>query len=193
MKKIFKKNSWYLRYIHPKIPNYKGELGRILDIDVGTQNESEIINIQNKIAHILNNPSLQDSHPNIGIEDPQLYYCYYRLIDEYNANFDNPEKYRDLLLPFPRADSDVIFLGATGSGKTSLLRHIIGTENLNFPLKSKSRATTSDIEIITRDSIFRVVISFLPYSKVSLLIKERLMDAIITSLNNGNFSQIFEK
>jgi|GEM_PF-5425672 len=192
--KIFlKQNSWHVRYIHPKIPNNKGKLGRNIEINIHTQIESEAQSIQRKILSILNTPSLQDLQPNIGIEDPQLYFCYYRLIEEYKKNTNDPDKYRDLLLPLPPADADIIFLGATGSGKTSLIRQVIGTENLNFPLKSKSRATTSDMEIIVRDSSFRMIITFLPYPKINLLIKERLMDAILASFNNEDSSYIFDR
>ena len=193
VKIFYKLNSWYVQYIHPKIPNHKGDLGRNVEINIHTQIESEAQSIKNKIFHILNTPSLQDLQSNIGIEDPQLYYCYYRLIDEYKNNINDPDKYRDLLLPLPSADADVIFLGATGSGKTSLIRHVIGTDSLNFPLKSKSRATTSDMEIIIRDNSFRMVITFFPYPKINLLIKERVMDAIIASFYNEDLSYIFEK
>ena len=73
---------------------------------------------------------------------------------------------RNAALPLPGAEdgySQVMMVGTTGAGKTSLLRHLIGShpERDRFPSTSASRTTISDIEVITSEEpTYRAVVTF---------------------------------
>ena len=55
-----------------------------------------------------------------------------------------------------------LFVGTTGAGKTSLLRHLIGSdpELDRFPSTSTAKTTISDIEVIPAAGEFRAAVAF---------------------------------
>lgn len=68
-------------------------------------------------------------------------------------------------IPMPgRADgyARVLFVGTTGAGKTSLLRHFIGShpDRDRFPSTSTAKTTVSDIEVIPADGPFSAAVTF---------------------------------
>jgi hypothetical protein len=91
--------------------------------------------------------------------------------------------FRESVIPMPSSEegySRVLFLGATGAGKTTLVRQLIGTgtKREKFPSTSTVRTTTCDIEIITADSAdYEAVVSFLPKD----LIRQCLEECIVAS------------
>lgn len=183
--KIIKtQKSHLLGFAHPGIPNYNGKLGRNIIIDLNTEDEDEakeIYIICNQF--LIDNPIFNfDSIDRTKI-DSRILSVLFKIFDNYYKKTDNPDIYRDILIPLPSLYedcNDTLFLGSTGSGKTSIIRHLIGTNNLNFPLKSTSKATTSNLEIIIKNSnLFKVVVSFLPLHYVTLLIKDRILEAIL--------------
>lgn len=85
--------------------------------------------------------------------------------DGLQASVANPVVLRDSIIPLPgRADgyARVLFVGTTGAGKTSLLRHLIGSnpEKDRFPSTSTAKTTVSDIEVIPDDGSYRAAVTF---------------------------------
>ena len=71
-------------------------------------------------------------------------------------------------------------MGPTGGGKTSLLRHLIGShpERARFPSTSASRTTISDIEVITsEDAAYKAVVTFFNEWAVHTSVHECVADA----------------
>ncbi|MBF3494913.1 hypothetical protein ISF74_07890 [Burkholderia pseudomallei] len=56
----------------------------------------------------------------------------------------------------------ILFVGTTGAGKTSLLRHFIGSnpDRDRFPSTSTAKTTVSDIEVIPADGPFSAAVTF---------------------------------
>ncbi len=74
----------------------------------------------------------------------------------------------------------MMMVGTTGAGKTSLLRHLIGShpERDRFPSTSASRTTISDIEIITAEHLtYRAVVTFFSESTVHTNVHECVASA----------------
>ena len=90
---------------------------------------------------------------------------------------------RNDALPLPGAEdgySRVMMVGTTGAGKTSLLRHLIGShpERDRFPSTSASRTTISDIEVITsKEPTYRAVVTFFNEWMVHTNVHECVADA----------------
>ena len=90
---------------------------------------------------------------------------------------------RNDALPLPSAKdgySQVMMIGTIGAGKTSLLRHLIGShpERDRFPSTSASRTTISDIEVITsKEPTYRAVVTFFNEWMVHTNVHECVADA----------------
>jgi energy-coupling factor transporter ATP-binding protein EcfA2 len=85
--------------------------------------------------------------------------------DGLQAGVANPIALRDSIIPLPsRAQgyARVLFVGTTGAGKTSLLRHLIGSNphRDRFPSTSTAKTTVSDIEVIPADCPYRAAVTF---------------------------------
>lgn len=85
--------------------------------------------------------------------------------DGLQASVANPAALRSSIIPLPGPDEGyarVLFVGTTGAGKTSLLRHLIGSDpnNDRFPSTSTAKTTVSDIEVIPDDGPYRAAVTF---------------------------------
>ena len=85
--------------------------------------------------------------------------------DGLQASVANPVALRDSIIPMPgRAEgyARVLFVGTTGAGKTSLLRHLIGSnpDRDRFPSTSTAKTTVSDIEVLPDDGPYRAAVTF---------------------------------
>lgn len=85
--------------------------------------------------------------------------------DGLQASVANPVALRDSIIPLPGRDEGyarVLFVGTTGAGKTSLLRHLIGSnpDKDRFPSTSTAKTTVSDIEVIPDEGTYRAAVTF---------------------------------
>ncbi len=84
---------------------------------------------------------------------------------------------REGILPLPGREDGYArahLLGTTGSGKTTLVRQIIGTdpEQERFPSTSTAKTTVCDIELVLAEGPFKAVVTFFPRDHVRLHIEE---------------------
>ena len=89
-------------------------------------------------------------------------------------------------MPLPGKDdgySRVLFMGTTGTGKTSLLRHLIGSDPKNdrFPSTSTGKTTIADIEVIISSGDFEAVVTFFPRRLIRTYIAESVLEACKTA------------
>ena len=102
----------------------------------------------------------------------------------------DPAAIRDGAMPLPGKDdgySRVLFMGTTGTGKTSLLRHLIGTDPRRdrFPSTSTGKTTIADIEVITSHGDFEAVVTFFPRRLIRTYIAESVLEACKTAWRGG--------
>jgi predicted GTPase len=110
--------------------------------------------------------------------------AFYSGIDE-NTTTDNLSL-RERYIPLPGKEqgySRVMFVGTTGAGKTSLLRHLIGSDPKKdrFPSTSTAKTTIADTEIIISDSPYRAVATFFSEASVRASIHECLVEACLVA------------
>lgn len=101
----------------------------------------------------------------------------------------NSRATRDRLLPLPSRDdgyAHVLFVGTTGAGKTSLLRHLIGSDpnSDRFPSTSTAKTTVSDIEVVPQEGVFRAAVTF----SSEFLVQANIEDCVLNA-----FSAVWEK
>ena len=98
----------------------------------------------------------------------------------------DPATIRDDAMPLPGKEdgySRVMFMGTTGAGKTSLLRHLIGTDPRRdrFPSTSTGKTTIADIEVITASGEFEAVVTFFPRQLIRTYVAESVLEACKTA------------
>lgn len=80
-----------------------------------------------------------------------------------------------------------LFIGQSGAGKTSVLRCLMGTQNDKFPTTSTGRTTTSTMEVIlSQNSEYELVVTFMSREKLSLYVKECVQNAVSYCVEKEN-------
>ena len=107
----------------------------------------------------------------------------------------DPMAVRDGEMPLPGAEdgySKVLFIGTTGAGKTSLLRHLIGShpKTDRFPSTSANKTTIADIEVITSPGDFGAVVTFFPRQLIRTYIAESVLEACKTAWGGGSDDRV---
>jgi hypothetical protein len=96
-------------------------------------------------------------------------------------------EYREAVLPGPGPDSGyrrILFVGATGSGKTTLIRQLLGTEGEGFPAVSVAKTTVAETEVLLAPGDFYAVATFMSADETRLLVEECAASAL-GSLRDG--------
>ena len=108
----------------------------------------------------------------------------------------DPRHERDLAIPLPSPTNStyqrVLLLGMTGTGKTTLLRQILGTDPFRerFPSTSTAKTTIADTEIILGGDDYRAVVTFAPIEEVREAIDDCIVAAVKAAYDNKPASEI---
>ena len=102
---------------------------------------------------------------------------------------------REHQLPGPNASSGyktILVLGATGSGKTTLIRQMLGTQATgeDFPAVSRARTTIAENEILLAPGPYYAVATFLSKDEVRTLIEENLIASAVAMAEGRSKSSI---
>lgn len=103
---------------------------------------------------------------------------------------------RERLLPLPTVVDDdyrqVLLLGTTGAGKTTVVRQLLGTDPVadRFPSTSTAKTTVADSEIIMADGPYRAVVTFFPRREVLNHIHECGYRAALSILHGDDANSI---
>jgi energy-coupling factor transporter ATP-binding protein EcfA2 len=100
--------------------------------------------------------------------DPRVVKAFY---DDLTPDAQDFFELRDAKLPLPGHDEgyrQVLVVGTTGAGKTTLIRQLIGTDpnKERFPSTSTAKTTVADMEIITSQGDYAAVVTFMPRDEV---------------------------
>ncbi|EPG2415386.1 hypothetical protein QEK82_000304 [Stenotrophomonas maltophilia] len=109
-----------------------------------------------------------------------------RIVDAFydgiQAGVTNSFETRNSVIPLPGKEEGyarMLFVGTTGAGKTSLLRHLIGSdpELDRFPSTSTAKTTVSDIEVIPAAGEFRAAVTFFSESVIQANVEDCVLSA----------------
>ncbi len=178
------RNAWAVTFRHPVVKkDPRSTSGIKVRRGLGTPDEAEADKLVDEMNVLLGDESFW-SLSQKGRAERQFSKV---IIDAFydpmvaDAHLD-PWKARDEVIPIPSAEdgfTKVLFLGTTGAGKTSLLRHLIGShpEKDRFPSTSTGKTTVSDIEVITDHEGFQAVVTFFPEGTVRTYTQESVDEA----------------
>ncbi|MBB0037748.1 hypothetical protein D7S83_26405 [Ralstonia pickettii] len=102
--------------------------------------------------------------------------------DSIQAGIADSFETRNGVIPMPgKAEgyARTLFVGTTGAGKTSLLRHLIGSdpELDRFPSTSTAKTTVSDIEVIPAEGTFRAAVTFFSETVIQANVEDCVLNA----------------
>ncbi|QSI78773.1 hypothetical protein [Niveibacterium microcysteis] len=154
-----------ISFRHPCRSDSKGKPGLKVRRGLGTANPEEADALVAQMNELLADESWWNAgryNDALQTFDPIIVDAFF---DGLQASVANPVALRDNIIPLPGREDGyarVLFVGTTGAGKTSLLRHLIGSDpdKDRFPSTSTAKTTVSDIEVIPDDGPYRAAVTF---------------------------------
>ena len=170
--------AWIMSFRHPLRKDPRGKQGRKVRRGLHTSEETRAQELIDQMNELLTDAKWHSIAKRSEAErrfDSVVVDAFY---DSIESTSSNSREFRDKALPLPTPEegyAKVMLVGTTGAGKTSLLRHLIGShpKNDRFPSTSASRTTISDIEVITSpDKPYRAVVTFFDESTIHTNVHE---------------------
>ena len=155
-----------MTFRHPLRRDPRGKQGRKVRRGLGTADEAQAQALVDQMNVLLSDSSWHSVAKRHEAEhrfDAIVVRAFY---DDMESPSHNSWDVRNEAMPLPDAGDGyarIMMVGTTGAGKTSLLRHLIGShpDNDRFPSTSASRTTISDIEVVTsNEPTYQAVVTF---------------------------------
>lgn len=180
------RKSWTVIFRHPVAKDRNGNARRVRN-GLGTSDETAAHGMVDELNQLLANEEWWSTAARERAEaqfSERVVEIFYGPIETERSN---SRAIRDEFMPLPNADSGfrhALLLGATGAGKTSLLRHLIGTDprEERFPTTATGRTTVADMELVADPDAdgYEAAITFFPYETVRDHLEECVLSAALS-------------
>jgi hypothetical protein len=176
--------GWSISFRHPLRNDARGRAGLKMRRGLGTSDEAAAEAMVNEMNIILDDQSwwnaAKRSEAALKFSQPVIEAFY----DEIQAGREDPEALRESHIRLPNKEEGfprVLFVGTTGAGKTSLLRHLIGSDpdEDRFPSTAPAKTTIADIEVIQSEGDFDAAVTFFSEFQTQANIEECIIDAAL--------------
>ncbi|MBI3987719.1 MAG: hypothetical protein HY343_12405 [Lentisphaerae bacterium] len=194
------REGWSVIFRHPVLlDRATGKPGRRVRRGLGTRDEKEAGKLIAELNQLLANPAFwqASSRPAaLGKFKPVVVDIFYH---DMVPEASDPAAVRDAIIPLPRSlDSpyrQVLLVGTTGGGKTTLVRQIIGSDprTERFPSTSTAKTTVADTEIVLAPGPFRAVVTFLPRDQVRDYVEECMSAAVLAAFHGQSDTEILRR
>ncbi len=181
--------GFLVEYRHPGVPDRHG-YGRKVTRGLKTrdQNDAEVVLadlnkiLADKNLHELGARKLASAR--FHAKAVEVFYDVY-------AREDVGAKRRERLIPLEASDRTapvVALVGNTSVGKTTLLRHILGTDPISerFPATSGNRTTLFPFEVVIEDGKFRAAVSFRSETETEQALQQMVLKAVMKALDQAS-------
>ena len=180
--------GWSVTFKHPNRSDSRGKPGLKIRKGLGTQDEAAADILVIQLNQLLADEKWWSIDRRKEAEQQFDLAIVAAFFDGMESGKVSSAERRQSRVPLPGREegySRVLFTGTTGAGKTTLLRHIIGASHTEdrFPSTSTARTTTAEIEIITGESLFEAVVTFMPEHEVRAHVDECLEEACLRAAN----------
>ncbi|MCU0613454.1 MAG: hypothetical protein MUD09_00060 [Desulfobacterales bacterium] len=193
------RGGWCVIFGHPLRTAKDGKPGLRVRRGLGTTDKSQAEALVDQLNRLLEDKEMwnpTERHRAERIYDPKIVSAFY---DKISVEQQDPWLIRNEVIPLPDKDdgyAKVLLVGTTGSGKTTIVRQLIGTDPAKerFPSTSAAKTTISNIEIITNENgNFKAVVSFLDKSYVRQHIEECVISAILANIETKDEKEVENK
>lgn len=176
------REAWCVIFHHPVRRDARGKPRRVRR-GLGTRDDGEADQLVAQLDQLLANDSYWTPAARGRAQrefDDRVVAIFF---DDMEPTQADPWELRDRVVPMPGPDQGftrVLLLGATGAGKTTLVRQLIGTDpqTERFPSTSTAKTTIFDTEIILREGAFAAVVAFLSRDRTRNYIEECVVAAV---------------
>ena len=178
------RSSYVMNFRHPLRKDPKTGQGLKIRRGLSTSDEAEADALVAEMNELLSNEGFHSVSMRAEAERKFSEVITRAFYDDLETPVNNNWSLREHPLPLPTAKegySKVLLVGTTGAGKTSLLRHLIGSdpEKDRFPSTSTAKTTIADTEIIMADAPYQAVVTFFSEASVRTNIHECLLEACL--------------
>ena len=189
------RSGWCVIFQHPKVCDQQGKPKRIRR-GLGTRSDDEASHLVSQLNEILADQTMWSP-----TAEEKAAAKYDRIIvaafyDSIKPDKRDGRQEREKIIPIPIDDGYSVaqFVGATGSGKTTIVRQLLGTDpkNERFPSTSASKTTVADLEAIFSEGDFQAVISFMSRNNAGFYIGECVKAAANEYLNGSTEEKIIQ-
>lgn len=175
------REGWCVLFSHPARSDKDGKPARVRR-GLGTRDESEADSLVAEMNRLLSDDTFWTAGARSRASrefDERVVSAFYGPLE---AKLEDPFAIREDALPLLTLEghTKVLLVGITGSGKTTVVRQIIGTdpERERFPSTATARTTIFDTEIILAPGAFRAVVSFRSQDRTRLYVDECVTAAV---------------
>lgn len=190
--------GWSVTFRHPLRNDARGKPGLKMRRGLGTTDEAEADRLVTEMNILLSDSSWWNAAKRAEAERKFSVVVVGAFYDEIQAGRDDPEALREALVPLPGMSdgySRVMFVGTTGAGKTSLLRHLIGSDpdRDRFPSTAPAKTTIADIEIVQADGDYEAVVTFFSEFQTQASIEECIVDACLAAYEDAPIEKVADR
>ena len=189
------RSSWVINFRHPLRTDPRTGQGLKVRRGLSTADESQAQRLVDEMNALLSDERFH----NIAMKREAERLFSSVVVNAFYDGIENaaPDTWnvREKYIQLPTAEagySKVLFVGTTGAGKTSLLRHLIAAdpEKDRFPSTSTAKTTIADLEIITGKSPYRAVVTFFSEWSVRTSIRECVADACLAIYEQAELEKV---
>lgn len=194
------REGWSTIFRHPlRTDAATGKPGRRVRKGLGTRDQGEAQQLVGELNEILSDQKYWNVAARPTAEsrfDARVVDIFYESLVPETWDFFGV---RDSVIPLPSSDSSdyrrVLLVGTTGSGKTTLVRQLLGTDPITerFPSTSTAKTTVADTEIVLADGAYQAVVTFMPRDQVRDYIEECLSAAVLAAYRHATDGEILRR
>jgi len=191
------REGWAVIFRHPlKADKATGKPGLRVRMGLGTSTKEAAAELVDQLNELLSDSSFWSlsARPVAAARfDAKVVDIFYRKIDPETWDFF---ALRDGVIDLPDSKSSdykrVLFVGTTGSGKTTLVRQFLGTDprTERFPSTSTAKTTVADTEIVLAEGSFRAVVTFMPQDQVRDYVEECISAAVLAAYLKSSDAEV---
>lgn len=193
-----KRPGWAVSFRHPLRTDSNGKPGLKVRRGLGTTDEEQAEDLVGQMNQLLQDDSWWNAAKRQEAEKMFAKKVVDIFFDDIQAGAIDTYLLREEQIPMPSRDdgySRVLFVGTTGAGKTSLLRHLIGSDpdKDRFPSTSTAKTTISDIEVIQSNDPYQAVVTFFSEHYIQANIEDCITKACVASWANQSDKKVADK
>jgi hypothetical protein len=190
--------GWTISFRHPLRTDTNGLSGRKVRKGLGTTDDAEADRLVAEMNVLLSNPAWWSAAKREEAEHSFSSIITAAFYEGVQAGLPDSWKVRDRNIEIPGPEegySRVLLVGTTGAGKTSLLRHLIGSdpERDRFPSTSTARTTISDIEVVLKPGPYSAVVTFFSEFWVQANLEECILDGCAAWWDTASRSKVADR
>jgi hypothetical protein len=194
------RTGWSVIFRHPVRRDASGQPGLRIRRGLGTRDEQEAELLIEQLNELLSDPQYWELTSRAESEhrfDPRIVDIFF---DKMIPEQTDYSQLRDEVISLPDTNDssyrNVLLIGTTGAGKTTLVRQLIGTDpkTERFPSTATAKTTIHDTEIILDNGpLYRAVVTFVSSDELREYLNECISAAVLAAYRGESDGDVLRK